>query len=162
MGAVSDCRLCRFAVVPPLYGFCSLTMWGPFHRGQMSSPPVVHAWLQLVRVVFAGTWSSRAFNAFDVSISIWDNHQLTVTRRKGSAYLKDRRIQCLEWVWFLRVLRANWVTPQRPSFTGDRLMRNLTQSVASASLARAMDGVMGWWCGEVLRRPSADCAMVWG
>ena len=61
-----------------------------------------------------------------------------------------------------KTLSADSVTSQRSSFAADRLLRNLTRSIASVSLARAVDGVMGWWCGTVLRRLSADCAMMFG
>ena len=80
---------------------------------------------------------------FDRRVSI-NNHRPTVTRRKGSAYHRDRRIHSRELNWFRRVLSADSVTSQRPSLDVERLMRSLIRLVVLVSLARAVDGVIGW------------------
>ena len=80
----------------------------------------------------------------DMSFSIRVSHRPTATSLKGSAYHRDRRIHSLELNWFRRVLSADLVTSHRPSHDVERLVRSLIRSVVLVSLARAVDGVMGW------------------
>ena len=101
----------------------------------------VHAWLYVGWFAVVQRWSSRVSKSMDMSLSIRESHRPTATSLKGSAYHRDQRIHSLELNWFRRVLSADLVT----SHNAERLVRSLIRSVVSVSLARAVDGVMGWW-----------------